>query len=77
MFNLDLLARWLIIAGVALLVVGAIVWLLSKVPGIEQFPGTIRISGSGFTCIIPILASIILSIVATIVLNVIIRLINK
>ncbi|HTX78892.1 MAG TPA: DUF2905 domain-containing protein [Longilinea sp.] len=77
MFNLDLLARWLVIGGVTVLILGAIIWLLSKIPGIDQFPGTIRIAGSGFTCVIPILASIVLSIVLTIVLNVIIRLINK
>ncbi|MGD0709086.1 MAG: DUF2905 family protein [Anaerolineaceae bacterium] len=77
MFNLDLLARGLIIGGVTLLLLGVIVWLLNKIPGIEQFPGTIRIAGSGFTCIIPVLAAIILSIVLTIVLNVVIRLINK
>ena len=77
MFNLDLLARGLIIGGVTLLLLGVIVWLLNKIPGIEQFPGTIRIAGSGFTCIIPILASLLVSIVLTVVLNVVIRLLNK
>jgi hypothetical protein len=77
MLDLNLLSRWLVIAGAALLLLGAIVWLLSKVPGIDQFPGTIHIAGSSFTCIIPILASILLSIILTVVLNVIVRLINK
>ena len=34
-----------------------------------QLPGTIRIQGSGFTCLIPLLGSIILSVLLTIVLN--------
>ena len=77
MFNLDLLARWLIIIGAVILALGVTVWLLSKIPGIDQFPGTIRIAGSGFTCVVPLLASILISLVLTLVLNVIIRLINK
>jgi phosphotransferase system glucose/maltose/N-acetylglucosamine-specific IIC component len=77
MQNLDLIGRWIVIAGIALVVVGGLVWLLSKIPGINQLPGTLKIQlGDSFTCVFPILASIVLSILLTIVLNVIARIIK-
>ena len=77
MDNLAVIGRWLIIIGVTLAILGGIAWLLSKIPGVNNLPGTIRIEGTGFTCLIPLLASIVLSVVLTLVLNLIIRLFNK
>ncbi len=77
MENLAGIARWLMIIGVTIAILGGIVWLISRIPGVENLPGTIRIEGSGFTCLIPLLASIVLSIVLTVVLNLIIRFLNK
>ena len=74
MQNLDLIGRWIVIAGVALVVIGGLVWLLSKIPGVNQLPGTIKIELGSFTCVFPLLASIVLSILLTVVLNVIARL---
>ena len=71
------LGRWLIIIGVVIAILGGIVWLLSKIPGVNNFPGTIRIEGAGFTCLIPILASIVISVVLTVLLNLLIRFFNK
>ena len=65
----------MLILGVVILIIGGIFVLFGR--SFNNFPGTIRIEGQGFSCIIPILASIILSIVLTIVLNVIVRLINR
>jgi hypothetical protein len=77
MQNIDSLGRWIVIAGIVLVVVGGLVWLLSKIPWINQLPGTLKIQlGDSFTCVFPILASIVLSILLTIVLNVIARLIK-
>jgi hypothetical protein len=77
MTGLESIGRWLLFAGIGLALVGGAIWLLAKVfPNLSQFPGTIRIQGSGVTCIFPILASIVLSIVLTIVLNVIARFIK-
>jgi hypothetical protein len=76
MQNLDLIGRWIVFAGIALVVIGGLVWLLSKIPGINQLPGTLKIEIGGFTCVFPILASIVVSILLTLVLNVIARLIK-
>jgi hypothetical protein len=76
--GLETVGRWLVVGGVALVVVGGIVWLAARLfPNLSQFPGTLRIQGGGITCIFPILASIIFSIVLTILLNLLARFLNK
>jgi hypothetical protein len=77
MQNLELIGRWVFIFGIALAVVGGILWLLGRIPGLQNLPGTIKIETSGMTCLIPLLASIVISLVLTIVLNVIIRIANR
>lgn len=74
---IGVLARWLVIAGLGLVILGGVLWLVSRIPGLENLPGTIRIEGRGFTCIFPLLASILLSILLTVFLNIIGRLLNK
>jgi len=57
-------------------VLGAAVWVMSKIPWLNQLPGTLRIEGQGFTCFFPVVAMIFLSVVLTVVLNIVIRLMN-
>lgn len=68
------LARWLIILGVVLILIGGIVYLVSKagIP-LGRLPGDIRVVRENFTCIFPLATSILLSIVFTVILNLIIR----
>jgi hypothetical protein len=73
MENLEAIGRWLVIIGIVIALVGGIVWILSRVFGIGELPGTLRVEGAGITCIFPILASIVLSIVLTVVLNIVAR----
>jgi hypothetical protein len=63
--------------GVALVLLGGLLWLLSKVPFLGRLPGDIRIERPGFTCLIPLASSIILSIVLTLLLNLIARIVNR
>jgi hypothetical protein len=74
MQNLEVIGRWVVIIRIVLVVVGGLIWLLSKIPGLNQLPGTLKIELGSFTCIFPILASIVLSILLTVALNVIARL---
>lgn len=67
--NFEMLARWLAVIGVGILVLAGILWLASKIPGLNGLPGTIKIEGSGFTCLFPLLACVVISIVLTILLN--------
>ncbi len=74
---IEIVARWLVIAGLGLIIFGGILWLIGRIPGLKDLPGTIRIEGKSFTCVFPLLASIVLSILLTIVLNIIGHLFNK
>lgn len=78
--ELQTIARILIAVGVAILVIGGLLLLVAATPlgeSLRNFPGTLRVEGGSFTCIVPVLASIVLSIVLTVVLNLIIRFINR
>ncbi len=77
MNGLESLAKLMVGMGIALALLGGIVWLLSKTAVFGQLPGDIRIERDGFTCFIPIASSIILSILLTVVLNIIVRLLNR
>ena len=77
MNTLESIGKMVALLGFALFCTGGLIWLAAKIPGLEKLPGTIKLTGSGFTCLIPVLASIILSLVLTFVLNVIVRLINR
>jgi hypothetical protein len=69
--NLEVAGKWLLVLGIGLALLGGLVWLLGRLwPGLANFPGTIRIQASGMTCLIPILASIVLSILLTVLLNI-------
>jgi hypothetical protein len=68
--NLEAAGKWLLILGLGLAAAGGLVWLLGRVwPGMSNLPGTIRLQVGGITCVIPLLASIVLSVALTVLLN--------
>jgi len=72
--------KFLLIVGGALVLLGGLLWLLSKVSFLGRLPGDIHIERPGFTCLIPLVSSIVLSILLTVLLNVvvqIVRIINR
>ncbi len=77
MNGLEPMAKLMVAMGVALVLLGGLVWLFSKTAFFGRLPGDIRVERNGFTCLIPVVSSIILSILLTIVLNVILRIINR
>lgn len=68
------LARWLIVLGLSFILIGAIVYLVSKtgIP-LGRLPGDIRIVRENVTCIFPLATSIVLSIILTAILNLVFR----
>ncbi|RPJ24615.1 MAG: DUF2905 domain-containing protein [Chloroflexi bacterium] len=72
------LARYLVIGGIVLILIGGGVYLAAKfgIP-LGRLPGDIRIEGKNGLFYFPVVTSIVISIVLTIVLNVIIRFFNK
>ncbi|HSD84415.1 MAG TPA: DUF2905 domain-containing protein [Anaerolineae bacterium] len=72
------LARFLVIGGILLILIGGGVYLAAKfgIP-LGRLPGDIRIEGKNGSFYFPVVTSIILSLLFTIVLNVIIRFFRK
>ena len=77
MEGLEAVGRMLIFGGLTMTAVGGILWAAARLPGLGDLPGTIRIERPGFSCVVPVLASIILSVLLTVVLNLIVRLIQR
>lgn len=77
MNGLEPMGKLLVGMGLALVLLGGAVWLFSKTSFLGNLPGDIRIERDGFTCLIPLVSSILISILLTILLNVIVRLINR
>lgn len=71
-------ARFLVITGLILILVGGLVYLAARVNlPFGRLPGDIRIQRDNFTCFFPLATSIVLSLVLTLVLNLIVRFLNK
>ena len=72
------LARFIIVLGVVLLVIGGLLLLAARLNlPLGRLPGDFQISFGNATCMIALGTSIFLSIVLTILLNVIARLMNR
>ncbi len=72
------LARFLVIGGIVLILIGGGVYLTAKF-GIPfgRLPGDIRIEGKNGSFYFPVVTTIVLSLVLTVLLNIIIRLFRK
>jgi hypothetical protein len=82
MFQIDTLAKGLVIVGLGIAAIGGLIFLASKLPFLSRLgnlPGDIRyVSPDGrFGCFFPIVTMILISVILTLVLNVVVRLINR
>ena len=71
---MESIARYLILGGIVLILIGGGVYLAAKfgIP-LGRLPGDIRIEGQNGSFYFPITSSILVSILLTIILNLIIR----
>lgn len=77
MGNLENLGKLLVVLGAVSVIVGGVIWLVGRLSGSQTLPGTLRIDIPGGSCVIPILASIVISVVLTLVLNLLARWLGK
>jgi DUF2905 family protein len=72
------LARFLVIGGIILILIGGGVYLAAKfgIP-LGRLPGDIRIEGKGGSFYFPVVTSIVISVLLTVILNLIIRFWNR
>ncbi len=75
---METFARYLIIGGIILILIGGGVYLAAKfgIP-LGRLPGDIRIERGNGSFYFPIVTSLLLSVVLTIILNIILRLFRK
>lgn len=72
------LGRVLIFIGIALVVVGGMIYLAARANlPLGRLPGDFRIERENFSCTFPLATSILLSIILTVALNIIARLLKK
>ena len=72
------MARFLILSGVLLILLGGLVLLIEKVGlPLGRLPGDIRIERGNLSCVIALGTSILLSILLTLALNLLARFLNK
>ena len=63
------IGKSLVFAGIAIAVVGLMLWGFSSVPYVGKLPGDIYVRRSNFTFYFPIVTCILISIIATIFLS--------
>lgn len=71
---LNELGRWLMIAGGGLLILGVLLTLAGRIPGLGRLPGDIFIQRENFSFYMPLGTMIVVSLVLTVILNLIARL---
>ena len=70
--DLETLGKYLLLFAAALAVTGGLLLVGGRL-GLGSMPGNVRIDREGYSCFVPIGASIVISLILTIVLNLIIR----
>jgi len=68
------IARWLVLAGAGLIVLGGLVWILGRFLDLGQLPGDISWSRGNVRVYVPLTTMIIVSLVLTVLLNLLLRL---
>lgn len=78
--DLNTAGRIVIGLGIALVVLGGLLILFSRVPilkNIGHLPGDIRYQSGNFSCFFPIVSMIIISVLLSLALNIVVRLFNR
>jgi hypothetical protein len=78
--DLNTVGRLVIFLGVALMILGSVLMLFSRIPFLKNLghmPGDIRVQGTSVSCFFPVVSMIILSILLSLALNIVLRLLNR
>lgn len=76
--DLSLITRLLAILGLVLLLVAGLLYVFDRLDlTIGNLSGDIKIEKGNYTCVIPILSSLIISIILTVFINIVLYFLNK
>ncbi len=76
--DLSTIGKWLIAAGLALALLGGVVWLAGKTGlPLGRLPGDIRFERGGFSFYFPLTTSILISVGLTVLLSVLARFLKR
>lgn len=71
------MGKFLIFVGIFIMVMGLLMTLWGKIPGLGKLPGDIYIEKDNFTFFFPIVSCLVISVVLTVIVNLVVRLLNK
>lgn len=76
--DLTTIGRWVFLAGIAVMVLGGVIWLVGRfgLP-LGRLPGDIFIQRDGFSFYFPLTTMILLSLILTVAANLIGRFFNR
>jgi hypothetical protein len=74
--DLQGIGRVVIVAGIALAVLGLVIWFGGRL-GLGSLPGDLRFGDEDWGCYVPIASMIVLSLLLTVVVNVLLRLFDR
>ena len=69
----NIIGVFLIVAGIAMLIVGVLIYLSPNIPLLGKLPGDIRIEKDGYRFYFPLTTCIILSVILTLILNLLLK----
>ena len=73
-----MIARWTFFAGLALVLLGGLMWLIGRIGlPLGRLPGDLRFQTGQISCFVPLASMLLISLVLTVVLNVIVRWLGK
>jgi hypothetical protein len=78
--DLNSLGRLVLLIGIALVVLGGMLIVFSRVPVLKHLghlPGDIHLEGENYSCAFPLVSMLIISLLLSLALNLVIRLFNR
>jgi hypothetical protein len=74
----NVLARWTVLAGLALVLFGGLIWIVGRTGlPLGRLPGDIRIQTEQISCFVPLASMLLISLVLTVVVNLVLRWLGK
>jgi len=76
--DLSTIGRWVLVFGLALALIGGLIWLAGRLAlPLGRLPGDLHFGSGSWSCFVPLGTSILLSLLLTVLLNLVVRWLGK